>query len=625
MLGPEGQASYGVTLYQWMSAGSLSVDVRFVLDHLSIIMTLVITGVGFLIHVYSAGYMSHDPSFARYFTYLNLFCFSMLILVLGDSLPLMFVGWEGVGLCSYLLIGFWFTDNAKASAGKKAFVTNRIGDFGFIVAMAMLFSATDTLTFDGLKGVAAGGNLDAFLVTGVCLMLFLGAAGKSAQLPLYVWLPDAMAGPTPVSALIHAATMVTAGVYMVARMGFLFSLAPIAMMVVATVGALTALFAATIGTAQNDIKKVLAYSTVSQLGFMFIAAGVGAYAVAIFHVVTHAFFKACLFLGSGSVIHGMGGEQDMRKMGGLKKAMPITYWTFLISTLAITGVPIPLLSGFISKDAILWNAYIAAEGTYGSTFGGGFAFFLWATGVVAAAFTAFYMWRLVFMTFHSGDIRADEKTASHVHESPLSMTIPLMVLAGLAVFGGALGWPHIFGGHDWIVGWLSGLGASPVPSGDHTQLEIVLMACSLGAAFGGFALAYKLYAGRISPALDRLTGPEGALQWLHARVEGKWHVDEFYQATVLGPLDWISRNVLFNIMDRRIIDGLVNLTGNIVKTIGWFGQLFHTGNIQRYLAVFVIALAILLYGWLTPLSLDDDSQAQAEHGKAPIAHVGGAR
>ncbi|MFC1611439.1 NADH-quinone oxidoreductase subunit L, partial [Myxococcota bacterium] len=347
------------TLYTWIAAGDLSVNVSFAVDALSGVMILVVTGVGFLIHFYSIGYMAQDPGLARYFAYLNLFTFAMLTLVMGDSLPLMFLGWEGVGLCSYLLIGFWFTDIDKAVAGKKAFVTNRIGDFGFIIAMLLLFRATGTLTFDGLEGAA--GTLDVVLVTAVCLMLFLGATGKSAQLPLYVWLPDAMAGPTPVSALIHAATMVTAGVYMVARMGFLFSMSPVAMLTVAGIGAATALFAATIGVAQNDIKKVLAYSTVSQLGFMFIAAGLGAYAVAIFHLATHAFFKACLFLGSGSVIHGMSGEQDIRQMGGLWRKQPITFWTFFAATLAITGFP--FTAGFISKDGILWNAFMAsAEG-----------------------------------------------------------------------------------------------------------------------------------------------------------------------------------------------------------------------------------------------------------------------
>lgn len=602
---PAGQ-KISYTLYKWMQSGSLSVDMAFVVDRLSAIMILVITGVGSLIHIYSLGYMSHEPAFARYFAYLNLFTFAMLVLVLGDSLPVVFVGWEGVGLCSYLLIGFWYTDTEKAAAGKKAFVVNRIGDFGFIVAMMALFAVTGTLSFDGLSQAVTADKITVLVATGTCLMLILGASGKSAQIPLYIWLPDAMAGPTPVSALIHAATMVTAGVYLTARLNFLFALAPIAMLTLATIGALTAFFAATIGTAQNDIKKVLAYSTVSQLGFMFIAAGVGAYAVAVFHLVTHAFFKACLFLGSGSVIHGMSGEQDMREMGGLRKKMPVTFWTFVIATLAITGFP--LLSGFMSKDAILWNAYIAGEGQYAAVFGA-WAKGLWTMGVLSAGFTAFYMWRLVFMTFFSGETRAKPEVISHIHESPLSMTVPLIVLAGLSLFGGLLGVPHILGGHDWILEWLQPVvGTAPTPQGDHVGLEWGLMVTSVAIALGGFFIAFALYARGISPKTAKFA-TDRATAGLYQGALNKWWVDELYETTVLKPLTWVSRVVLYEGVDRRIIDALVNFVGYLARTLGYIGQVFQTGNIQRYLAVFAVALAVLIYGWLLPSDATDDIQA----------------
>ncbi|HET6346814.1 MAG TPA: NADH-quinone oxidoreductase subunit L, partial [Myxococcota bacterium] len=395
-------------------------------------------------------------------------------------------------------------------------MVNRVGDFGFIVAMMILLRYAGDLNFPGLSAAAMGGKVSAGVATAACLLMVLGATGKSAQIPLYVWLPDAMAGPTPVSALIHAATMVTAGVYMTARLSFLFALAPVAMLTLATIGALTALFAATIGTAQNDIKKVLAYSTVSQLGFMFIAAGVGAYAFALFHVVTHAFFKACLFLGSGSVIHGMSGEQDMRQMGGLSKRMPVTFATFVVATLAITGFP--FLSGFISKDAILAAAFNAGTGPYAAVFGA-WGKGLWLMGVIAAGFTSFYMWRLVFMTFFSGSLRASPDVAHHVHESPGTMTGPLVILAILSAVGGALGWPHVFGGHDWISEWLEPVvGVPPLSEHISVGLELGLMGVSTAVAVVGFALAYALYARRIHPVTHRLAseGPwrplyEGAL------------------------------------------------------------------------------------------------------------------
>src|ERR1051325_10544107 len=428
---------YVNVVYNWFSSGDgIGTDIAFQLDPLSVVMLMVVTWVGFLIHLYSAGYMAHEEGYARYFAYLNLFLSAMLILILGSSYLFMFVGWEGVGLCSYLLIGFYYQTDYAPPAGKKAFVVNRIGDFGFLIAMFLMFRWLGSVDFAQVSLAAqhGGANLPSWLLPAICLLLFLGACGKSAQIPLYVWLPDAMAGPTPVSALIHAATMVTAGVYMVVRSNALFRLSPSVMMVVATIGALTALFAATIGIRQWDIKKVLAYSTVSQLGFMFIGVGVGAFTAGLFHVVTHAFFKACLFLGSGSVIHAMSGEQDIRKMGGLRGKIPITFWTFFIATIAIAGFP--PFAGFFSKDEILASALANPY------FPKPFNVFIWILGTIAAMCTAFYMFRLVYLTFY-GDFRGTHEQEHHVHESPASMTIPLIVLAFLSVVGGALlGWPH---------------------------------------------------------------------------------------------------------------------------------------------------------------------------------------
>ncbi|MEO0259086.1 MAG: NADH-quinone oxidoreductase subunit L, partial [candidate division WOR-3 bacterium] len=433
---PPDQRIYEVTLYKWMASGDFSIDVAFLLDPLSAVMLLVVTGVGFLIHIYSTGYMHDDPSYSRFFTYLNLFVFAMLLLVMGNNFLMMFVGWEGVGLCSYLLIGFWFEDHNNANAGKKAFVVNRVGDFGFILGMLLIFVVFGTLKYSEVFSKAQsllpyGGTI----ATAITLLLFVGATGKSAQIPLYVWLPDAMAGPTPVSALIHAATMVTAGVYMIARCNVLYSLAPFSLGVVATIGALTALFAATMGLLQRDIKKVLAYSTISQLGYMFLGVGVASYSAGVFHLMTHAFFKALLFLGAGSVIHAMGGEQDIMNMGGLRKHIPKTFITFLIGTLAIAGTP--GLAGFFSKDEILWQAFSSPHGHP----------ILWAIGAVAAGMTSFYMFRLTFLTFF-GKERMDEHTKHHIHESPNSMVIPLMILALLSVVGGYVGVPPALGGSN---------------------------------------------------------------------------------------------------------------------------------------------------------------------------------
>jgi len=420
------------TVANWITVDGFSVDFSFLLDPLSAIMILVVTGVGFLIHVYSIGYMAHDDGFGRFFAYMNLFMFSMLVLVLASNFLFMFVGWEGVGLCSYLLIGFWFERDSATEAGKKAFVVNRIGDFGFLLGMFLIFWNVGSLDFQTVMALAPSSfAIGGTVITATTLLLFLGATGKSAQIPLYVWLPDAMEGPTPVSALIHAATMVTAGVYMLARSSTLFVMAPTTMLVVAIIGTATAFFAATIGLFQNDIKRVLAYSTVSQLGYMFMACGVAAFGAGIFHLMTHAFFKALLFMGAGSVIHGMSDEQDMRKMGGLKKYMPVTFMTMLIATLAISGLP--GVSGFFSKDEILWQAYSSA---YGSPI-------LWFVGMFTALLTTFYMFRLMFLTFF-GKGRMDDKTKEHLHESPKVMTIPLIVLAILSIAGGWVGIPKLF-------------------------------------------------------------------------------------------------------------------------------------------------------------------------------------
>src|SRR4026209_2921576 len=455
------------TAFRWISSGDLQIPLRLRLDHLSSLMILVVTGIGSLIHIYSTGYMQEesDPEYARYFSYLNLFAAFMLVLVLGANFPVMFVGWEGVGLCSYLLIGFWFKKQSAADAGKKAFVVNRIGDFGFILGMAGIFATFGTLDFQGVARAVAELPVEAHfgLLTGLTLLLFLGATGKSAQLPLYVWLPDAMEGPTPVSALIHAATMVTAGVYMVARCNALFVLAPTAMLLVAIVGALTAIFAASIGLVQNDIKKVLAYSTVSQLGYMFLGCGVGAFTAGVFHLMTHAFFKALLFLGSGSVIHALGGEQDIRKMGSLKNKIKTTWWTMLVGTVAIAGFP--PLAGFFSKDEILWKAFASERGHW----------LLWLVGAVATGVTSFYMFRMMFLTFY-GKSRMTHEVEHHVHESPASMTLPLQVLAVGSVVAGWLGIPHVIG-HLAHVGnavehFLEPVFEHPVKIGSHGEESI---------------------------------------------------------------------------------------------------------------------------------------------------------
>jgi len=569
-------------VYEWFNSGGIGADIAFQLDPLSIVMLMVVTWIGFLIHVYSIGYMHHEEGYWRYFAYLNLFLAAMLILILGSSYLFMFVGWEGVGLCSYLLIGFYYQTDYAPAAGKKAFIVNRIGDFGFLVAMFLMFAYMGSVDFLKVQQVAAAGGIAGGVITTVCLLLFLGAAGKSAQLPLYVWLPDAMAGPTPVSALIHAATMVTAGVYMVARSNVLYRLSPTAMMVVAIVGALTALFAATIGLRQFDIKKVLAYSTVSQLGFMFIGVGVGAFSAGVFHLVTHAFFKACLFLGSGSVIHAMSGEQDVRNMGGLKSKIPQTYWTFLIATIAIAGFP--PLSGFFSKDEILASAWVTPY------FPGAVGKLIYLLGTIAAFCTSFYMYRLVYLTFF-GKFRGTHEQEHHLHESPPSMTIPLWILAALSVVGGLLGLPHVIG-HNFLAEWLHPI--IPEVAGTHeihidSSVEWLVMGLSTLIALAGWFIAMRLYR-------DRGTASDVAFEQrspgLARAIENKWYVDELYGAIVVRPLAAISR-FFWKGVD-ALIDGIAAMLGYVVRGFGEIMRFFQTGNVRNYALMFFIGVLVFV-------------------------------
>ena len=579
-------------LFPWIQAGSLLVPVGLQLDPLSSVMALVVTGVGFLIHVYSVGYMSHERAFARYFVYLNLFMFAMLTLVLANNYLLMFVGWEGVGLCSYLLIGFWYEKQSASDAGKKAFVANRIGDFGVLLAMFLVFwtfgSLSYTEVFAKVPLLRESGVLTTGLATAITLLLFLGATGKSAQIPLYVWLPDAMEGPTPVSALIHAATMVTAGVYMVARSSALFLLAPDTMMVVAVIGAITAIFSATIGICQTDIKRVLAYSTVSQLGYMFLACGVGAFTAAIFHLMTHAFFKALLFLGSGSVIHALSGEQDMRKMGGLRKYVPVTFATMFAATLAIAGIP--GLSGFFSKDEILWQSFSSTHGSPA----------LWAIAALAAGITAFYMFRLVFLTFF-GESRMDPEVEKHAHESPWTMTVPLTILALLSIAGGWIGIPAVLGGGNLFEHWLAPVFHPVAAAGAHgaaaevhhsTTLEIGLMALSVAIALCGIGLAYFLYRVRTGkPA-------EIAKAWptLYDVVYHKYYIDEFYEWAVIRRIvNWSTG--LWQMFDALFIDGIVNGAADLVRAAGDRVRRLQGGVVGGY-AFSLLAGAVLLVGYI---------------------------
>jgi len=577
------ETSFSAHLFDWFSVGDYTLSFSFLIDPLSVLMMLIITGVGFLIHVYAIAYMKNDPGFGKFFAYLNLFIFFMLLLVMGSNYLIMFIGWEGVGLCSYLLIGFWYTHKSYASAAKKAFVMNRIGDLGFLIAVFAILAAFGSLEFTAVFEKASlfpMGDATLLLIT---LLLFIAATGKSAQIPLFTWLPDAMAGPTPVSALIHAATMVTAGVYLIVRSNILFTLSPITLQLIACIGVCTALMAAIIALTQNDIKKVLAYSTVSQLGFMFLALGVGAYTGAFFHVLTHAFFKALLFLGAGSVIHAMHDEQDMRKMGGLKKALPVTYGTMLVATLAIAGIP--PFSGFFSKDEILAFTFAANP-------------LLWILAFAAALCTAFYMFRLMYLTFY-GTYRGAESTQQKLHESPWAMRIPLLILAVFAGVAGALNVPEALGGSHWLASFLSPIFAysekqvAPVHIA-HTT-EYILMAISAVAAILMAGLAYGLYVKK-----GQIPSEEGKSQgWLYRLSYHKFYIDEIYQALIVKPLNQLSR-FFYKVIDRAGIDGIVEGIGEFFMASGRGIRQLQSGHVGFYLFMMVIGvIAIMLYGFLS--------------------------
>ena len=624
---PAAERTIDQTLYTWIASGDFVLDLTLRLDPLAAVMILVITGIGSLIHIYSTAYMHEevDSEYARYFSYLNLFAAFMLVLVLGANFLVLFVGWEGVGLCSYLLIGFWYKKPSAADAGKKAFVVNRIGDYAFILGTLLLFAQFGTLDFRQLATIVSAISPEAGVfgvMSMASLLLFIGATGKSAQIPLYVWLPDAMEGPTPVSALIHAATMVTAGVYMIGRNAVLFSHAPETMMIVAVIGAATALMAGTIGLVQNDIKRVLAYSTVSQLGLMFLAMGVGAFGAGIFHLYTHAFFKALLFLGSGAVIHALHGEQDIRNMGGLKRYLPITYWTFLIGALAIAGVP--FLSGFFSKDEILYE-----------TFHGGHTL-LWLIGAITSLLTATYMFRLVFLTFHgearhppspqggfgaAGLAPSDAPShvshpapshLSHLHDAPPAMAVALIVLALGSVLAGYIGVPHALGGHNQLAAWLAPSFAPPAgevagglepgtvagglqASGEETALELTLMAVSSAVALAGIALAAFIWLKRRDIAASMAARYPG----LHRLLLNKYYVDEVYDAAVVQPIRVGSQEGLWRGFDVRVVDGAVNGTGAIVAGSAGVLRRLQTGSVRAYAGSMFIGVVVILgyYLW----------------------------
>ena len=598
VLGAHPEEPYVRTLWTWMPVGDLRIAAALQVDQLSVVMLLAVSGVGALIHLFSVGYMGEDPGYARYFAYLNLFIAFMLVLVLSASFPVMFIGWEGVGLCSYLLIGFWYADVEKAEAGLKAFLVNRIGDTGFMIAMFLIFAHLGTLDFVGVSTAAPahlvrGGGV----VTAIGLLLFLGCVGKSAQIPLYVWLPDAMAGPTPVSALIHAATMVTAGVFLVARANVFFAMAPVAAAVVAGIGALTALFAATIGLKQWDIKKVLAYSTVSQLGYMFIGVGAGAYAAGMFHLVTHAFFKALLFLGSGSVIHAMhaayhhthrhADAQDMRNMGGLRTHLPVTAAVMWVATLAIAGIP--PFAGFFSKDEILLAAFTrgAADPFY---------YVVWLFGVVGALLTAFYMTRLMLYTFH-GPNRTGDLERPHLHESPRVMTAPLVALAALTVLGGALNLPHVGSLHHWLEPVTRDATALAPVAEASTGLELGLMGLAVLIAVGGIVLATRMLdPARLVPA-DRAPAERGFARLLLE----KYRIDELYDAVIVRPVVGLSRVLLWKVVDAGAIDTVgVNGSAALARGLGWVGARFQTGQLGTYVLVFVLGV-LAVFGTLMGL------------------------
>ncbi|MBE7178121.1 MAG: NADH-quinone oxidoreductase subunit L [Mucilaginibacter polytrichastri] len=574
-------AAIHVPVFEWISAGKFVVNFSYLVDPLSSIMLLIITGVGFLIHLYSIGYMSHDAGFAKFFAYLNLFVFFMLLLVLGSNYVVLFIGWEGVGLCSYLLIGFWYTNGAYADAAKKAFIMNRIGDLGFLIGIFLIYSYFGSFEFSEVfpkAGQMLSGGTTLTLIT---ILLFIGATGKSAQIPLFTWLPDAMAGPTPVSALIHAATMVTAGIYMIARSNVLFTLAPDTMHIIAIIGLATAFLAATIALTQNDIKKVLAYSTVSQLGYMFLALGVGAYTAGFFHVLTHAFFKALLFLGAGSVIHGMSDEQDMRAMGGLRKKLPVTFMTMLIGTLAISGIP--PFAGFFSKDEILAHTFIHSKSMY-------------VIGLITAFFTAFYMFRMMFLTFW-GKFRGTQEQAHHLHESPATMTLPLIVLAVLSVIGGFMNVPEVLGGNTWLGRFLAPVFAGSTSlEGDFKiahKTEFVLMFVSVAGVIVSIFYAYLKYVKKASvPVSDEEERTPVENLSYH-----KYFIDELYDRIVRKPLDALS-TFFFKVVDKRGIDGVVNGLGKGSMESSRALRLLQTGNVGFYIFAMVFGIiAVLVYSY----------------------------
>ncbi len=571
-----------VTVYTWIASGGFKAVVAFLVDPLALIMLSVVSGVSFVIHIYSVGYMHDDPGFPRYFAYLNLFVFFMLVLVGANNFLMMFVGWEGVGLCSYLLIGFWYEKQSASDAGKKAFVVNRIGDFGFLLGIFLIFWTFSSVNFREVFTLAAKYPVGSGVITAITLFLFVGATGKSAQIPLYTWLPDAMEGPTPVSALIHAATMVTAGVYMVARCSALFTLAPISMMVVAIIGAATAIFAASMGMAQFDIKRVLAYSTVSQLGYMFLACGVGAFTAGIFHLMTHAFFKALLFLGAGSISHALSGELDMRKMGDMRKHIPVTYWTFMIATLAICGI-FPF-AGFFSKDEILFHSLVDGHLMY------------WGIATAAAFITAFYMFRAVFMVFF-GKSRVDHEVAHHVHESPPVMTVPLMLLAVGSAVGGLVGIPIIEGGHKFK----EFLAPSIIYSAGHhvghysISFEVGMMAFSMLVAFAGIFVAYRMYIRK--PDLPAFLAQKYRVAY--ELIFNKYYVDEIYDMAVVEPIK-DSSNFLWTGVDDKVVDGAVNGSAGVVAWLSAHIRKLETGFLQNYALAIVLGVALIV-GYLVGL------------------------
>jgi len=617
-LNPPSENIYEQVVFDWIIASDLKASIGFQIDPLSCVMLFLVTFVGMLIHIYSTGYMHGDEGYYRFFSYLNLFMFAMLILILGNNFLMMFVGWEGVGLCSYLLIGYYFTKKSASDAGKKAFVVNRIGDFGFILGIMAIFTVFGNLDYTEVFSsiekhkeflLSSTELFGLSVITVITLSLFLGATGKSAQIPLYVWLPDAMEGPTPVSALIHAATMVTAGVYMVARCNPFFEMAPITLTVVAVTGALTAIFSASIGLVQNDIKRVLAYSTVSQLGYMFLGCGVGAYSAGIFHLLTHGFFKACLFLGSGSVIHALGGEQDIRNMGDLKSHMPRTYWTFLFATLAITGIP--PFAGFFSKDEILFKAFTAEHL-------GNLRFFLWGIGALAAFMTSFYMFRLVYMVFR-GKSRVSEKAIHHLHESPNNITIPLAVLGIFSLIGGFIGIPLIPGAnifHNFLSPVFGVHHAGLSEGGGHESfaLEVILIVVSVAIAIGGMKLAHKFYI--ISPEIPESL--RNKYNFIYTVLLNKYYIDELYEKIVVNPCKEICRifwkwddkgvdgvvngagrftlvsSFLSSLWDEYIVDGSVNGVAYIVEASSKIGKKLQSGFVTTYAFIMLSGIFVLV-------------------------------